>query len=158
MHTINGATRNSLKKRDYLSNQLIRDVHFKWEKVLNFDGMSAPYIQYTYARSKSIWRKAQLDPTDADLSCLTDDISYELTKKLALYPDIVKDAAYKFEPYIIARYTYNLATLFNKFYHECNILNADDNTKKARIVLVTAIQKVIRDSMSLLGIECPEEM
>lgn len=141
-----------------LSNQLIRDVHFKWDDVLNFDGMTAPYIQYTYARSKSILRKSHIDNTDVDLTYLTDDISYELVKKLALYPDIVKDAAVKFEPCIIARYAYNLSNLFNKFYHECRILSADDQIRKARIVLVDAVQKVISDSMSLLGIECPEEM
>jgi arginyl-tRNA synthetase len=141
-----------------LSNQLIKDVHFKWEEVLNFDGMTAPYIQYTYARSKSILRKSNIDYTDADLTGLTDNISYELVKKLAQYPDIIKDAADKFEPCIIARYVYNLAVLFNKFYHECRILDADDKIKKARIVLVDAVQKVIIDSMSLLGIECPEEM
>ncbi|MDF2543389.1 MAG: arginyl-tRNA synthetase [Herbinix sp.] len=141
-----------------LSNQLIRDVQFKWDEVLNFDGMTAPYIQYTYARSKSILRKSPNGNGDVDLTCLTDSISYELVKKLALYPDIVKDAAVKFEPYIIARYAYALSNLFNKFYHECRILNADDNIKKSRIVLVDAVQKVICDSMSLLGIECPEEM
>lgn len=141
-----------------LSNQLIRDVHFNWDDVLNFDGMTAPYIQYTYARSKSILRKSLIDHTDVDLSYLTDDISFELVKKLAIYPDIVKDAAFKFEPCIIARYAYNLSNLFNRFYHECRILSADKPIKKARIVLVDAVQRVIKDSMSLLGIECPEEM
>lgn len=141
-----------------LSNQLIRDVHFKWDEVLNFDGMTAPYIQYTYARCKSILRKSHLDNEDTDLTYLTDDISYELVKKLARYPYIVKEAAMKFEPCIIARYAYSLANLFNKFYHECRILTADDQIKKARIVLVDAVQKVISDAMSLLGIVCPEEM
>ncbi len=141
-----------------LSNYLIRDVHFNWDEVLSFDGMTAPYIQYTYARSKSILRKSHIDNTDVDLGYLADDISYELIKKLALYPEIVRDAAAKFEPCIIARYAYHLSNLFNKFYHECRILSADDQIRKSRIVLVDAVQKVISDSMSLLGIECPEEM
>lgn len=141
-----------------LSNQLSRDVHFNWDEVLNFDGMTAPYIQYTYARAKSILRKSHIDNTDVDLAYLIDDISYEIVKKIALYPDIVKDAAVKFEPCIIARYAYNLSNLFNRFYHECRILSVDEQLKKARIVLVDAVQKVISDAMSLLGIECPEEM
>ncbi len=141
-----------------LSNQLTRDVHFKWDDVLNFDGMTAPYIQYTYARCKSILRKSHINNKDVDLSHLTEDNSYELFKKLSLYPDIVKDAAVKFEPCIIARYAYTLSNLFNKFYHETRILSADEQIKNARIVLVDAVQSVIRDSMSLLGIECPEEM
>ncbi len=141
-----------------LSNQLIRDVHFNWDDVLNFDGMTAPYIQYTYARAKSILRKSHKDQTNADFTYLTEDISYELVKKLALYPDIVKEAAMKYEPCIIARYAYTLSNSFNKFYHECRILSAEDQIRKARVVLVDAVQKVISDSMSLLGIECPEEM
>lgn len=92
------------------------------------------------------------------MSNLTDNVSYDLIKKLALYPDIVKDTADRFEPCIVARYAYSIATLFNKFYHDCSILKADEEIKKARIVLVDATQKVIFDSMSLLGIECPEEM
>ncbi len=141
-----------------LSNQLIKDVNFNWDDVLNFDGMTAPYIQYTYARCKSILRKSYHSNNDVDIVHLTDDISYELVKKLSLYPDIIKDTAVKFEPYLIARYAYQLSVLFNKFYHECRILNAEDEVKKARIALVDAVQKVISDSMSLLGIECPEEM
>ncbi len=141
-----------------LSNQLIRDVRFNWDEVLNFDGMTAPYIQYTYARSKSILRKAQNDNPNVDLTYLTDNISFELVKKLGEYPEIIKDAATRFEPCMIARYVYNLSNLFNKFYHECRILSEKDDVKNARIVLVDVVQRVIRDSMSLLGIECPEEM
>ncbi|WP_312100413.1 DALR anticodon-binding domain-containing protein [Lachnoclostridium sp.] len=68
------------------------------------------------------------------------------------------EAANRFEPSVIARYTILLSTAFNKFYHECNILNADENLRDARLIAVELTQKTIKDAMGLLGIDCPEEM
>lgn len=141
-----------------LAHQLMRDVHFSWEEVLNFDGMTAPYIQYTYARAKSIIRKAKRNRDLGSPQCLTDDISYEIIKLLDRYPSVIMEAAEKYEPSVIAKYAYQLAVLFNKFYQEHRILSAEGGYKEARLALTDAVQKTIRDAMSLLGIACPDEM
>jgi len=157
-----------------LSNQLIKDVHFSWEEVLNFDGMTAPYIQYTYARANSILRKAGDNAgSNAELSTeeisrqttgkiktqhLEDDCSYGIIKLLGDYPNVIIEAAKKYEPCIVARYAYRLAGTFNKFYQENRILDADRDFRPARLFLTEAARDVIGDAMSLLGIKCPEEM
>ncbi|WP_073588801.1 arginine--tRNA ligase [Anaerocolumna xylanovorans] len=144
-----------------LVNQLIKDVNFSWEEVLNFDGMTAPYIQYTCARAGSILKKADtkdIQELKSNTEYLKDNISYELIKLVGHYPDAIKEAAEKYEPSVLARYVYNLAVQFNKFYQECRILTAEEGYKEARLLLCKAVQKIIADAMSLLGIECPEEM
>jgi arginyl-tRNA synthetase len=143
-----------------LFNQRIKNVNFSWEEVLNFEGATGPYVQYTYARAKSILRKGNVEEVSIfiDVDLLTDEVSYELVKELSKYTEKVKEAALRYEPSVIARYVWGLATLFNKFYHECNILNAQESMKEARLVLVFLTQKIIKDAMSLLGIRCPEEM
>ena len=110
-----------------LFNQRIKNVEFSWKDVLSFEGATGPYVQYTYARAKSILRKSK------------EDVS-------------------KYEPSVVARYIISLATAFNKFYHECPILQADVDTKMARLYVVNLVQLVIKDACSLLGMKCPEEM
>lgn len=143
-----------------LFNQRIKNVNFSWEEILNFDGTTGPYVQYTYARAKSILRKGDIDKLNfnIDTNLLLDDSSYNLAKEIASYPEKVKEAAARYEPSVVARYVWGLATVFNKFYQECNILNAEKDAKEARIVLVYLTQKIIKDAMELLGIKCPEEM
>lgn len=143
-----------------LFNQRIKNVNFSWDEVLNFEGASGPYVQYTYTRAKSILRKGDVEKVNLHINVdmLTDDVSYELVKELSKYSDKVEEAALKYEPSVIARYVWGLATVFNKFYHDCNILNADKSIKEARLVLVFLTQKIIKDAMDLLGIQCPEEM
>ncbi|NLZ81443.1 MAG: arginine--tRNA ligase, partial [Clostridiales bacterium] len=91
-----------------LTNQLIREVQFDWEAVLNFDGMTAPYIQYTFARANSILRKIGQVESNIDAQLLTDDASYGLIKHISNYNEAMKEAVLKYEPCIIARYVYNL--------------------------------------------------
>lgn len=143
-----------------LFNQRIKNVNFSWEEVLNFDGTTGPYVQYTYARAKSILRKGNIVKCnfDIDTDLLLDESSYNLAKEIAFYPEKVKEAAERYEPSVIARYVWGLATIFNKFYQDCNILNAEKDVKEARLVLVYFTQKIIKDAMELLGIKCPEEM
>lgn len=143
-----------------LFNQRIKNVNFSWEEVLNFDGASGPYVQYTYARAKSILRKGKIEKVNLyiDPDMLTDDVSYELVKELSKYEDKIKEAALRYEPSVIARFVWGLATAFNKFYHGCNILNAEQKVKEARLALVYLTQNMIKDAMDLLGIQCPEEM
>ncbi len=142
-----------------LYNQRIKNVSFSWENVLNFDGASGPYVQYTYARAGSILRKAKADSLTAiDAELLTAQAEYELVKVIALYPGKVKEAAERYEPFILARYGVELAAAFNKFYQDCPILTAEDGVKAARLGLTGLVQKLIRETMDLLGIECPEAM
>ena len=143
-----------------LFNQRIKNVEFSWKEVLNFEGTTGPYAQYTYARAKSVLRKfgKQIEAGEINYTALTDDASYNLIKVLAGYEDAVMSAAEKYEPSIVARYVIALATAFNKFYHDCSILQAEDTEKMARLLLTDIVQKVLCEACGLLGMECPEEM
>lgn len=143
-----------------LFNQRIKNVDFSWKEVLNFDGTTGPYAQYTYARAKSVLRKAgkTVEAGEVDYATLTDDVTYNLVKVLAGYEDAVLNAAEKNEPSVVARYVISLATAFNKFYHDCTILQAEENEKKARLILTDMVQKILCEACGLLGMECPEEM
>lgn len=141
-----------------LYNQRIKDVVFDWDKILNFDGETGPYVQYTYARAASVLRKIGDIPKVIDYKLLTDEASIALLKEISRYADVVKDAAEKYEPFIISRYAIAVAQAFNKFYHDCQI-NVDDETLKytrANIVYIT--KEILKDALSLLGISCPEQM
>ena len=143
-----------------LYNQRIKDVIFNWDKILNFDGETGPYVQYTYARCASVFRKVgeiQI-PETIDYSVLTDDATMSLLKDMARFPDVVKDAADKFEPFMIARFAVSVAQHFNKFYHDCQINVEDENVKFARLKVVGLTMNVIKSALDLLGIECPEQM
>ena len=89
---------------------------------------------------------------------LIDDASYDLVKTLTGYEAAVQGASERYEPSVVARYIISVASSFNKFYHECPILNANEEEKLARLALVDAVQKVLKDACGLLGMECPEEM
>ena len=144
-----------------LFNQRIKNVDFSWEDVLSFEGTTGPYVQYTYARAKSILRKNTTEITDSkiDFKSLTDDVTFELVKTLNGYEDAIQNAAKRYEPSIVARYVISLAAVFNKFYHECSILHEEnEQNKMARLKLVEAVGNTIRDALGLLGITCPEEM
>ena len=143
-----------------LYNQRIKDVIFNWDKILNFDGETDPYVQYTYARAASVLRKAGIDQVgeDIDYSVITDDASMNLLKEISRYPEVVKDASEKMEPFIISRFAMSVAQAFNKFYHECQINVEDETIKMARLKIVVLTKTILKDALSLLGIDCPEQM
>lgn len=143
-----------------LYNQRIKDVSFKWEKLLNFDGETGPYVQYTYARCASILRKVEdFVPGNAiDYSLLTNQESMDLLKEISRFPKIVKDAADKYEPSVVARFSVDVAQAFNKFYNANRINVEEKEVRDARVTLVHLTKKTIKDSLLLLGIECPEQM
>ncbi len=143
-----------------LYNQRIKDVSFKWEKLLNFDGETGPYVQYTHARCASILRKvSDFSPvSDVDVSLITDSEAMDLLKEISRFPKVVADAADKFEPSVVARFAVDVAQAFNKFYNACRINVDDENVRNARVTLVYITKKVIKDAMELLGINCPEQM
>lgn len=143
-----------------LYNQRIKDVIFNWEKILNFDGETGPYVQYTYARAASVLRKAGVDSVseNIDYSVITDEPSMNLLKEILRYPEVVKDASEKMEPFVISRFVMAVAQAFNKFYHECQINVEDENIKNARLKVVILTKNILKDALSLLGIDCPEQM
>lgn len=143
-----------------LYNQRIKDVIFSWDKILNFDGETGPYVQYTHARAASVLRKAGVSEVgmDIDYSVLTDEASMALLKELSRFPQVVVDAAEKFEPFVVSRYSVAVAQAFNKFYHDCQINVEDERVKMARLKLVIVTKKVIHDALELLGIGSPEQM
>ncbi len=143
-----------------LYNQRIKNVDFSWDEVLSFEGTTGPYVQYTYARAKSILRKNTDIKKDGDIdyTVLTDDITFSLVKVLLGYEEAVHSAAERYEPSVVARYLIALTSAFNRFYHECSVLHATEQEKKARILLIDMVQMVIKDTCTLLGMECPEEM
>lgn len=143
-----------------LFNQRIKNVDFSWEDVLSFDGTTGPYVQYTYARAKSIIKKNKdvVEYERIDCNVLTEDMGYALIKALSGYEEAMEKAAERYEPSVIARYLVSVATSFNRFYHECPILQAEEKTKQARLILVDLAQRMILDACSLLGMSCPEEM
>ena len=143
-----------------LYNQRIKDVIFSWDKILNFDGETGPYVQYTHARATSVLKKAGITEVtgDIDYSVLTDEASMALLKELSRFPQVVVDASEKFEPFVISRYSVAVAQAFNKFYHDCQINVDEERVKMARLKLVILTKKVIKDSLELLGIGAPEQM
>ncbi len=141
-----------------LYNQRIKDVVFDWDKLLNFDGETGPYVQYTYARAASVLRKIGERTEEIDYDVLSDDTSMALIKEIERYPQVVQDAADKMEPYIISRYVIALAQQFNKFYHDCQINVPEDNIRNTRANIVAIVKTIIKDALGLLGIKCPEQM
>lgn len=143
-----------------LYNQRIKDVSFKWEKLLNFDGETGPYVQYTYARCASIIRKLDNFSIEGeiDYNILDDPDALSLLKEISKFPKIVADAAEKYEPSVVARFAVNVSQAFNKFYNSNRINVEDENVKHARAVVVYITKETIKEAMGLLGIECPERM
>ncbi len=148
---------------DDMYNSIIKDIQFSWERVLNFEGETGPYVQYTHARTCSLLRKADVDPVsikfdNIDYGVLADDVSVDLIKAIAELPKTIGEAANKYEPSFIARYVIHVAQAFNKFYHDNSILVEDETIKNARLALVAAAKYTIESGLYLLGIYAPEQM
>lgn len=142
-----------------LKNKRMKDSVFAWDKVLNFEGETSCYIQYTYARICSVLRKAGNGQVlEIEYGLLSDGDSYEVIKQLAQLPKIVENAASEYEPSTISKYLIDLVQSFNKFYHDSPILISEGKLREARLELCKATKTVIEIGMSLLGIECPERM
>lgn len=144
-----------------LYNNRIKDVVFSWSRMLNFDGETGPYVQYTHARACSLINKVcgseEIDK-NVDLSLLNDEASVEVCKLIEMYPAKIKDAAAKFEPSIVTRHLVDIAQAFNKFYHDNPIMSSEDEVKKARIALVYAVKTILASGLKLLGINAPKQM
>ena len=146
-----------------LYNQRIKDVSFKWEHITSFEGETGPYVQYTYARCSSILRNIEnyevaLDVEKNDYSVLTDPASVDLLKEISRFGAVIKDAAEKYEPSIVARYAVDLAQAFNRFYTDNRIAVEDETVRNARVAVTYITRRILKDSLDLLGIGCVEKM
>jgi arginyl-tRNA synthetase len=143
----------------YLKNNRERDIVFDWNEMLSFEGETGPYVQYSYARGKSILRKAPIVSENVDYSKLSSKEEFELVKILHGFNKSILNAINKLEPFIVTRYVIDVAKAFNKFYNAHSIINAEDEgVKVARIQLVKASCQVIKNGLNLLGIDVVEKM
>ncbi|MFC4098089.1 arginine--tRNA ligase [Paenibacillus xanthanilyticus] len=153
-----------------LGSSRIKDIDFKWEDVLNFEGESGPYVQYTHARACSVLAKAeaaglalceigQQAPGEAVLGALPiNEATVRLAKELSLFGERVELAMHKLEPSIVARCLVDVAQAFNRFYHECRIMAEEDGVRTARLALVQAAKLTLANGLRLIGLEAPEKI
>ena len=142
-----------------LFNNRIKDYTFNWDEVLNFDGETGPYVQYTFVRAKSIFDKSDFNSENIDFSKLNSDEEITLTREIYNLVGAIDKARIKYEPSIITRQLINIASAFNKFYNSTHIINNKDlEEKNAQLALVLATMYSIKNGLSLLGIKTPERM
>ncbi len=141
-----------------LYNSKIKDIVFSYDKVLSFEGETGVYCQYTCARANSVLAKAgEFAFTLPEKELLPQE--YEVIKALAAFPDAVKEAGDKYEPSVIARFAVDLAQKFNKFYFDCKILTAEEQSVRLfRLTLTKAALQTLKNALALLGIGVPEKM
>ena len=143
-----------------------RDIDFRWAEVLNFEGETGPYLQYTHARLCSILRKYGQDiPTVIEFDLLDQPEEQRVIELLADFPEVVADASEKYEPYFIAAHLLKLAAAFNRVYQRKDknnridkIISDDEKLTGARVALVQAVVIVIKEGLRLLGLQAPEAM
>lgn len=142
-----------------LSQNRLSDIVFNWDKMLNLKGASAPYVQYSYARLKSVLRKTKKPlAVKIDTGLIKEKQEQALLRHLAHFTEAVEDAATRYEPSRLAEYLLKLAEKINYFYESSPILSAEPEIKKNRLALVEGAAIVIKNGMNLLGIEVPERM
>ncbi|MDH7507185.1 MAG: arginine--tRNA ligase, partial [Candidatus Thermoplasmatota archaeon] len=136
-----------------------KDIVFKWEEALNFEGNASPFIQYSHARACSILSKKQDKIKNYDTKLLKHYTELSLIKKLATFPIIINDACKDCSPHIITNYLFDVASSFNQFYRDCPVLpEKQKHLRVARLALVEATKIVLKNGLNLLGIIAPEEM
>ncbi len=139
-----------------LSAGRIKDINFIWEEALNFDGNTGPYIQYTYVRACSVLDKTTVP--DIPMSTEINDEEKEMIKTLSLFPIKVKQALNEYEPSVISRYMIEVCHAFNRFYHNCPILKANDETKALRLEICKTVKSVLGNALWLIGMEKTEKI
>ena len=139
-----------------LSNSKIKDIAFSYSKILNFDGETGPYVQYTAARIKSVLRKGGTIG-NYEVKNINED-EYQLIALLSTFPDVVRAAAERLEPFFVTRYAIDVASAFNKFYFDCKIIGDDVNETNFRLAISSATLTVLTSALTLLGIKVPERM
>lgn len=142
----------------YLYNSRIKDINFVMENALSFEGATGPYAQYTYARCCSILGKAgDVDPSGELM--ISSDEERDVLKTLARFPEKVLQALSEYEPSVITRYIIEVATSFNRFYHNCPIMTADsDEVKNSRVRIAAAVKQVLGTALGLICLKTPEKI
>jgi arginyl-tRNA synthetase len=130
---------------------------FKWEDALNFEGNSAPFVQYAHARACSILRKAGEFSSEFDPAVLTNEYELRLIRVLARYPSVIREAGERTRIQVLPAYAQEVAASFNQFYTYVPVLKGEEN-KDARLALVDATKVVLANCLNTLGLSAPEEM
>ena len=143
-----------------LDSRRTRDVVFDWDEILNFNGETGPYVQYTHARYCSVLRRygGAVPPSDGDLSLLTEPETVAVVKCMERFPERIRNAAETCEPSLIAGFLIELCTEANRFYNAHRVISDDVSLTRARIALVYSITAVLATGLHLLGLKAPEEM
>jgi len=143
-----------------LASSRVKDQVFDWDEVLNFQGETGPYIQYTYVRTRSVLEKVGYVPTSEQVKIenLQDEYSQNIIKLIYSFEDVLKQVTDKNEPSILARYLIDLSKAYSSFYNENKIICEDKDMQDSRVFLSFATGKVLKQGAGLLGIEMPEKM
>ena len=141
-----------------LYNNRIKDIDFWWDRALNFDGETGPYVMYTHARACSVLRKAGECDAESDYSALADPEAQDVVRLLGQFPEVAKAALVRSEPSMITRYSVDLAQAYNKFYYERKVMVDEPGVRAARIQLTRATRDLLRLSLNLIGITAPTRM
>ena len=144
---------------DIVSKQPTKGITFEWERALDFEAQSAPYVQYVHARCCGILDDAGDVDTDAvDPSALEAPEAEALLREIARFPAVIEAAAEDHRPHVVATYTRSLAETFNSFYRECPVLDADGETRAARVALVGAARTTVANALDAIGVDAPTSM
>ncbi|TKX78560.1 arginine--tRNA ligase, partial [Halorubrum sp. SD626R] len=153
---------------DIVSKQPAKAITFEWDDALDFEGQSAPFVQYVHARCCGILDEAEAEgvavpepgePLDVDASALETDEARDLLREVARFPAAIESAAEDLEPHTIATFTREFADAYNAFYRECPVVTAEsDDLRAARVALVAAARHTMANALDVLGVEAPESM
>jgi arginyl-tRNA synthetase len=144
-----------------LMNDRLKNIDFDWDRLLDFNGDTGPYVQYTHVRCCSVlhkWSKSAPDASATNLGLLRERLELEVLRVLGRFPDHLRLAYEQLKPNWIAQYTLDLSKAFNAFYYEHRILEGDLELQKARLILTDSTRIVLKKSLDILGIQAPEQM
>lgn len=143
-----------------LKNNRIKDIMFSWDNALNFEGETAPYVQYTHARCTSVLGKTDISlDGELDYSTLDNADAANVITLLRDFPEIVENASARYEPSLITRFSIDLAKAFNKYYFEHRIIDSDGDDKvRARLILTKSVKETIKTALYLIGVNAPNKM
>ena len=143
-----------------LSNNRIKDMVFSWDRALNFDGETGPYVQYTHVRCKSVLKRAgsAYEGAKADFCALDNPQAFTVAKLLYVFPGLIAEAALKNEPSLITRYLIDLAQAFNKYYFDMRIIDDDREKTAARLKITECVKSVLHTGLYLIGVKSVEKM
>lgn len=136
-----------------------KNVVFDWDTALSFEGETGPYLQYCYARIKSIFRKVDFDYSNFDSKLLSNEIEFDILKTINQFKNIIHSCARDYSPHLLCNYIHTLARKFSTYYHDFSVLNEiNEEIKKARLNLLASIKQIFETGLTLLGIELIDEM